>query len=82
LVFFLHDLWVFLHEQIFSFGFTYLDAFFRVLNGTEEEGAVDQWISIIHQHHFRAQDARHVRLLMGCEGGEHKHSRVIVAMFS
>jgi hypothetical protein len=58
------------HEQIFlcSSRFPHLDAVFRVLNWTEEEGAVDQRISIVHQHHFLAGDARHVSLLVGGEG--------------
>lgn len=60
-----YDLWICHQEQ--SFCFSYLDTFVRVLDGAEEEGAVDQRIAIVHKHHFLAQNARHVRLLVGCE---------------
>lgn len=59
------DLWISHHQQTLTRA--YLDAFLRVLDGAEEEGAVDQRVSVIHQHHFFAQDARHVRLLVGCQ---------------
>lgn len=62
-----YDLWIYHQEQSFCFSFSYLDTFVGVLDGAEEEGAVDQRISVVHEHHFLAQNARHVRLLVGCE---------------
>lgn len=67
---------------IYGWFFIYLDALFGVLNGTEKEGPVDQRISIVYQHHFLAQDARHVGLLVSGERGQNEHSRVIVAVLS
>lgn len=43
---------------------SYLDTLLRMLNRTEKEGAIDQRISVVHQHHFLAQNARHVRFLV------------------
>ena len=77
----LNDLWIFFFTSQADF-MSYLDAFLRVLNWTEKESAIDQRISIIHQHHFFAQDARHVSLLMSCERWQHKHSRIVVSVLS
>lgn len=59
------DLWISHHQQTLTRA--YLDAFLRVLDGAEKEGAVNQWVSVVDQHHFFAQDARHMRLLVGCQ---------------
>lgn len=75
-------IWFMFSLSNFSSMYIYLNAFLRVLNGAEEEGAIDQRISIIHQHHFLAQNARHVSLLVSCERWENKHSRVIIAVLS
>lgn len=61
---------------------SYLDAFVGVLNWAEKESPIDQRITIVYQHDFLAENARHVSLLVSGEWRQYEHSGVVVSMLS